>query len=433
MAGCARVLRATPVLLIAAAAILAHAAGAAVTAEVRPAEVIVDPGTSTDVQLVLRNDGTSPATFDMGAGNIPNGWRVEPAEGTVTVNGGAVRHVDITVTVPEGAPPLRQRLRLSAHPVNGSIEGGASADCTVEVRQVSDLVVDPPPAQSLRSGQAAILLFGVTNRGNGEETVRLITFAGDDSASWLVAGTTSLVLDPGERQEVPVTVKVPGGAGGGDRVIGLQARSALPGGAVARATVTIPVHGAAGGGPSQEDALLYPALVLLILLPAIAVAGALALVPPRPGATSRESRTAPPAPSPAPVSTAASADAAQEARRAAKDGVHHEHLERIHDRLAVIEDTVAAIAGELRDRAPAKAPASVPPAGTVAASPAAPAHEAVPVSGDRPAVEQAGDAGGAAPAPGARCGRCKEPVEAAWTSCPACGGELGAGPGKTGS
>lgn len=148
---------------------------------------------------------TQPVTYEV----VPTGAAaiLSPLQGAIPPGGDtAARRVIVTVRVPSGAaagPLPVGAVRFSA----GQGEGIEVRVTLIIARIRGAAVTLTQDLYPVRQGDAALIRYGVVNRGNAPDTFALV---GSAPPGWIVTGSGAVyTLKQGERREGTLTVRVP--------------------------------------------------------------------------------------------------------------------------------------------------------------------------------------------------------------------------------
>jgi len=165
-----------------------------------PKEVL--PGDLVTHVFSIKNVSSSPIDVHLSL-SFPEGWGLLTPAGIISLAAGEEELLFVTLAVPRTAAAGDYDLTLQAT-WDGS---SATASGQVTVVEIHAVEVVAPDGMDVLPGQTAVYKFSVINRGN---LVDRYLMAATSAHGWPVTVTPrELVLAPGERGAVRVTVEVP--------------------------------------------------------------------------------------------------------------------------------------------------------------------------------------------------------------------------------
>lgn len=205
---------------MAALALCASAAAQGLVLSVTSPPKTAKPGEFVTHVFSVRNttEGEITASFRV---ELPKNWTSLGLPPSVLIPAGAEEVVFLTVAVPRTAPAGEYWLTLWV----AWDEEEASAEALVTVEEVAQLEVIAPREEAVSPGESVSYLFEVINRGNVLD--RFLVEASSSSGFPLEVTPQELVLVPGERGTVTVTLTVPPDAVPGRDLLALLVRSSV--------------------------------------------------------------------------------------------------------------------------------------------------------------------------------------------------------------
>ncbi|MEW5826575.1 MAG: PKD domain-containing protein [Candidatus Bipolaricaulota bacterium] len=205
------------------------------------------PGDVVTHVFSIAQDAASPDVFAISV-DVPVGWAFLGAPPSVALAPGAEEIVFVTVVIP--AEALASTYPIALHAVSQSDPtNAASADVETRVAAVNELDVLPPSGESVSPGHVVRYTFGVANRGNSQDVVRLTVIS--SRGLQLVLSAETVPLAPRESTSVLVEVSLPNSEAPGRDVLTLRASSTIYPGvedeAAVFTTILPPLPDAVGG------------------------------------------------------------------------------------------------------------------------------------------------------------------------------------------
>jgi alpha-mannosidase len=175
--------------------------GLPAVAHLHPAQVSAEPGSVVTLRLTVASDSTDAALHGSVVLGCPDGWTATRAMLPVTLCSGEHRHIDVTVTVPDGAEPglypVRAELRITGDAVPACWRQPVEDVCVVEVGQAAGELVylaDGPAEVTLRPGEAGGLTVTVGSRAGTDLALEAHLISPWGTWEWMGPGALGTVL-----------------------------------------------------------------------------------------------------------------------------------------------------------------------------------------------------------------------------------------------
>jgi uncharacterized membrane protein len=166
------------------------------------------PGGTAQFDLAVSNDGNSDFDFIMNHSALDANWTsdLDPDGEVVSVAGGGVTAVVLTISVPDGESPGARTFNVTvACTERESVR--STITLMVSVAQVGNLSLDAPDGEVVEPTIIYTYVFTLTNDANANES---FTVDVEDQMGWTVSASHLAVeLSPGVAQEIAVTVLCP--------------------------------------------------------------------------------------------------------------------------------------------------------------------------------------------------------------------------------
>jgi hypothetical protein len=183
----------------------------------------VDPGSSAIFTLTVKNLGAVQDVIDLEISTMPKNWTVMFSDTTLELD------PDESDTVSLSIKPSKEALTGdSEFTVTGTSTMDAtssSVKVTVRVKQVHQLSMGLSTVGEVSAGGSTSFTVAVTNIGNGPDTVSIRIVPVGEATSWFVTVTTTMELEPGEKDVHTQSLSVPSDTEGGRYTLTVKASS----------------------------------------------------------------------------------------------------------------------------------------------------------------------------------------------------------------
>jgi len=235
--------------------------GGGISLECFNQEKEVKAGQDVIYTILVYNNGNQNDTIHLSVKGVAEGWNVELSREMLNIPAKTFKDVDVTVTAPERAQQ-GDFLNITVYAQGNTGSDSIWLNTTIAPPEYGVKVEVKQKEVNASPGDTATFVFTVENNGDLYTTYNLfVTCVWDYTLE-----RSSIALDPGEKQDVRVFVKVPENATNGTtRVVALTAES-VEGGKQSTAQSTLRVYyetTPGGGGGSRLG--IEMGLILFVL------------------------------------------------------------------------------------------------------------------------------------------------------------------------